>query len=108
MLDPDIIRATGDRESILGFAGVRRFSFCSRGEGRRFCIACAGWPPAVLCRSGEVSFSVGGAAGNLKLWEKDLDAFRVMLGIWGVPGAVAMPGRLLPGRAGNANSLELS
>jgi hypothetical protein len=62
----------------------------------------------VLCRSGEVSSSVGGAAGNLKVFEKELEVLRVMLGIRGVLGVVAMPERLLPGRAGKANSLELS
>jgi hypothetical protein len=81
MLDPEIIRATGDNESSMWFVGVRLLSFGRRGEGRRFCTACAGGPLAGLRRSGEVSSSVGGAAGNLKLWEKELDAFRVMLGI---------------------------
>jgi len=107
MLDPDIIRATGDNESRLGFVGVLR-SFCDRGEGRRFCTACKGAPLATLCLSGEVSSSVGGAAGNLKLCENELDAFRVILGMFGVLGVVVTPGRRLPGRAGKANSVELS
>jgi hypothetical protein len=108
MLEPDRIRATGDSESRLLFVGVRRLSFCRRGEGRRTCIVCAGGPLIALCLSGEVSSSFRGAAGNLKVCEKELEAFRVMFGTCGVLGAVVMPGRLLPGRAGNANSLELS
>lgn len=62
----------------------------------------------MLCPSGEVSSSLGGAAGNLKLLEKELDGLRVVIGICGVLGVVAMPGRRLPDRDGKANSLELS
>jgi hypothetical protein len=108
MLDPDIMRATGDNESRLLFVGFRFVSFCNRGEGRRACIGCDGGPLATLCRSGEVSSSVGGAAGNINCFEKELDAFRVMLGMCGVLGVDVAPERLRPGRAGNANSLELS
>lgn len=61
-----------------------------------------------LRRSGEDSSSVGGAAGNLKLCEKELEGFLVV-GMCGVLGVVLMPGRRLPaGRGGRANSLELS
>jgi hypothetical protein len=78
-----------------------------RGEGRRGTFVCASALPYALCRSGEVLLSDGGAAGNLKVFEKELEAFRVT-GSWGVLGVVVTPGRLLPGRAGNAKSLELS
>lgn len=108
MLDPDIIRVMGDSESRLGLVGALR-SLCNLGEGRRFCTACAGGLVGTLGRSGEVSSSVGGAAGNLKLLENELDALRVvMLGMFGVLGVVVIPGRLRPGRAGMANSPELS
>jgi hypothetical protein len=80
MLEPDIMRATGDSESTMELPGVRLVSFCKRGDGRRFCVTCAGGPLTALCRSGEVSCSVGGAAGNLKLCEKELEAFLVVLG----------------------------
>jgi hypothetical protein len=99
------MRAIGDSESMW-FVGVRRFSL-RRGEGRRCTFVCVGALPYALCRSGEVLASDGGAAGNLKVLEKELEAFRVM-GSWGVLGVVVVPVRLLPGRAGNANSLELS
>jgi hypothetical protein len=82
MLEPDIMRATGDNESrLLLFVWSRFISFCSRGEGRRGCKGCDVGPLAMLCRSGEVSTSVGGAAGNLNCFEKESDAFRVVLGI---------------------------
>jgi hypothetical protein len=108
MLEPDITRAIGDSESTIEFAGAFRCSLCNRGDGRRCCIACAGGPLATLCRSGDTSLSEGGSAGNLKVLENELDAFRVTIEIFGVLGVVVTPGLLLPGRAGNANSLELS
>ena len=61
-----------------------------------------------LCRSGQVSSSLGGAEGNLKLLEKELDGLRVVSGICGVLGVDVMPGRRLPDRDGKANSLEFS
>jgi hypothetical protein len=70
MLEPDRIRAIGDRLSILELAGVRRLSFGSRGEGRRDWVVCVGgWPvvPCLSLRSGKAVFSVGSSAGNLKL-----------------------------------------
>jgi hypothetical protein len=73
-----------------------------------FCNACDDGILATLCRSGEVSSSVGGAAGNLNACEKEFDAFRVMLGMIGVLGLVVEPSRLLPGRIGKANSLAWS
>jgi len=101
------MRVMGDSASMVGFVGVRR-SFGSRGEARRVCEVCRGWPLLALCRSGEVSLSVGGAAGNLKVWEKEFEAFRVMVGTIGVLGLVVVPGRLLPGRIGKANSVAVS
>jgi hypothetical protein len=108
MLEPDITRAIGDSESTMEFVGAFRCSFCNLGDGRRFCITCAGGPLATLCRSGEFSLSEGGAAGNLKVLENEFEALRVTIGIFGVLGVVVTPGLLLPSRAGNANSLELS
>lgn len=107
MLDPDIIRVIGDSASMLEFVGVR-LSFASRGEERRFCKACRACPPPALCRSGDDSRSVGGPAGNLKVCEKEFEAFRVMVGTSGVLGLVVVPGRLLPGRIGKAKSVALS
>jgi hypothetical protein len=80
MLEPEIMRATGDSESRWLFVGGRFASFCNRGEGRRGCKDCDVGPLAMLCRSGEVSSSVGGAAGKRNCFEKELEAFRVMLG----------------------------
>jgi hypothetical protein len=101
-------RAMGDSESTMEFVGAFRWSLCSRGDGRRLWRAGVGGPLVTLCRSGEVSSSLGGAAGNLKLLEKELDGLRVVIGICGVLGVVVMPGRRLPDRDGKANSLELS
>ena len=42
-----------------------------------------------------VASSGGGAAGNLKFWEKELDGFRPVVGRAGVLGVVVTPGRLL-------------
>lgn len=58
----------------------------------------------VSCRSGEGSF-VGGPMGNLKLDENEPDGLRPVVGRAGVLGVVVMPGLLLGGRAGIANSL---
>jgi hypothetical protein len=49
----------------------------------------------LLLGCGWVASSGGGAAGNLKLWEKELDGFRPVVGRAGVLGVVVTPGRLL-------------
>lgn len=99
-----MIRAIGERVSRLALAGFRRVSCCRRGECRR------GW--GVFCLVGllvgsdggsSTATSGGGAAGNLKLCEKDLEAFRVV-GSAGVLGVVVMPGRLRAGGTGKAKS----
>lgn len=81
MLEPEIIRATGDNDSKLLLGGNRRVSFCIRGEGRRTgsCWEGAFVGAFVLSRRSAGASSVGGgAAGNLKLCEKELEAFLVV------------------------------
>lgn len=48
----------------------------------------------------------GGAAGNLKLCEKDPEGCLFTVGRAGVLGAVAMPGLRRAGRTGRGNSVE--
>lgn len=109
MLDPDNIRATGERVSRLGFVGMRRDSLCCRGEGRREGAIGVGGTLTMSCRSiwsHEASSGGGGAAGNLKLEEKEPDGFRVVTGRAGVLGAVVTPGLRRGEREGNGESLE--
>ena len=56
-------------------------------------------------RSGEGSLE-GGAAGNLKDWEKEREAFRDVDGRAGVFGAVALPDVLRAGLVGRENSFK--
>ena len=57
----------------------------------------------LLVRSGEGSVG-GGAAGNLKFWEKEPDGFLVPPASEGVLGAVDTPGARRPDRVGKGNS----
>jgi hypothetical protein len=99
MLDPDKIRATGESVSILwceegssgGLGELRR----SSGDGLRALLA-------FWFLSGEGSFERG-VGGNLKLSEKELEAFLVPVPIAGVLGAVEAPGDRRAGRAGRLN-----
>lgn len=75
----------------------------SRPESGRMWGLCAAL--SLRGRSDDASFG-GGAAGNLKFWEKDPEGLRDVKGNAGVFGAVETPGVLRPGRAGRANSWE--
>jgi hypothetical protein len=113
MLDAEIIRATGESVSRCEFVGIRRLLCVGCGEwplARGICTegVCTGGVCTVSCilgRSGEGSL-VGGPMGNLKLEENDPDGFLPVEGRAGALGVVVMPGLLLGGRAGNANSFE--
>lgn len=106
MLDPDRIRATGLRLlSKFGFSGG---SSGGRGELPRSC-GVRTWGLLVtlmLARLSGDGFFGGGAGGNLKLCEKEPDAFLVALDSAGVFGAVDTPGVLRAGRAGSGNSFN--
>lgn len=108
MLEADIILATGESVSRCGLVGMRRLvgvgwgGICTDGESTAGdCVISS----RVSERSGEGSWE-GGAMGNLKLDEKDPDGFRPVVRRAGVLGVVVMPGLLLGGRAGNANSFD--
>lgn len=103
MLEPDNMRATGERVSDRASSCVG--SSGGLGDMPRLC---AGFMRGLLVtlpllgRSGEGSVG-GGAAGNLKLWEKELDGFLVPPSE-GVLGAVDTPGARRPDRVGRGNS----
>ena len=91
-LDADIIRATGESTSRLELPDIRRWSYGGCGELRRTCMGCfVGLLLGCVC----VASSGGGAAGNLKFDEKELEGFRPVVGRAGVLGVVVTPGRLL-------------
>ena len=76
MLEPDNIRAIGDKFSMLGFdgasGGASGVVFLFRGGG----IIVLGGSSLCVGRSGDGSLG-GGDAGNLKLCEMEPDGFRV-------------------------------
>lgn len=98
------MRATGDRASVCAFGGG---SSGGLGELPRSCgvLACGLFVTSTLLASGEEFFR-GDAAGNLKFWEKEPEAFLVPDDSAGVLGAVVTPDVLLPGRDGRGNSFN--
>jgi hypothetical protein len=103
MLEPDNIRAIGERLSggCLDSRSAGASEIVSRLRGD--CALALASPSLSTGRSDEGS-SGGGAAGNLKLCEKDPDGFRGPLRRAGVLGAAAAPDCLRPGRAGKEES----
>lgn len=100
MLEPDIIRATGESVSRAALVvGFLRPSCCKRGD----CLGGTTGFVGLLLGGSSRGSSGGGAAGNLKLCEKEFEGFRVV-GRAGVLGVVVMAGRLRPERDGKAKS----
>jgi hypothetical protein len=97
------MRATGDKASTFAFGGG---SSGGLGELPRSCgvLACELVVTSRLLAS-EDGFFGGDAAGNLKFWEKEPEAFLVPAGSAGVLG-VDMPDVLRPGREGRGNSFK--
>ena len=88
MLDPESIRAIGDRFSMFGLedgsGGISGNASDFKGE----CVLASDTSSLSARRSGD-GLSGGGAAGNLKFCEKEPDGFLVPLRKAGVFGVVA-------------------
>lgn len=98
-----MILATGESTSRLADDDGRRVSWGGCGELRRVCSGCL--DGLVLGGGCEASSNGGGgAAGNLKLCEKELDGFLPVSGGPGVLGVVVTPGRRLLERVMRARS----
>lgn len=100
MLEPDKIRATGERVSIFGLGEGSSGDFWG---APRILGDCARGLLIEFDRPARRSFD-GGAGGNLKFCENDPDAFLPVTPREGVLGAVETPGLLRLGRIGIENS----
>jgi len=97
------MRATGESESTLECPSSFWLSGGGCGELRRTCIGSFG---GLLLGGGCDVSSSGGAAGNLKLCEKEFEGFRPVADRAGVLGVVVTPGRLPFRRARKAKSVD--